>query len=80
MLLDRFRDLNMKSVYIAGRVENDATVYPSVQNFALHSDNLVLIFGRMHGDITNSGFHRVRWRRVRCGGLLRLSEQRCGCN
>jgi len=70
----------MKSVSIAGGVENDTTVYPGVQNFALHSDNLVLIFGRMRGDITNSGFHRVRWRRVRCSRLIGLSEQRCGRN
>jgi len=56
MVLSGFGDLDMKSVSIAGWVEDDATVYSSVQNFALHSNNLVLILGRMRGDITNSGF------------------------
>ena len=57
MVLNRFGDLNVQSVSIAGWVEDDTTVYPGVQNFALDSDNLVLILGRMRSDITNIGFH-----------------------
>jgi hypothetical protein len=56
MVLSGFGDLDMKSVSIAGWVEDDATVYSSMQNFALRSNNLVLILGRMCDDITNRGF------------------------
>ena len=56
MVLSGFGDLDMKSASMAGWVEDDTAMYSSVQNFALHSNNLVLILGRMRGDITNNGF------------------------
>lgn len=57
MVLNRFRDLNVKSVLIAGWVENYTAVYAAVQDIAPHSDNLVPILGRMCRDIADTDFH-----------------------